>query len=261
MSKELAVREQNTFLSDIEMDRQAAEMLLATKHYNTLGKEGIFIVIRMSKALGIDPLVGLNKGFYVLSGKVGMYTELMAALIRKKGHSIIKDNKSTDQVCILHGKRADNGDTWQIRYSVDDASKAGLKKNMYDKMLSTMLYNRAMSMLARQLFPDVIMGMGYTPDEIHEIVESEKDWKTAEAEVVEESASVEAIHELLHMIGRTPTDYQNKVIDFLNKHGLIEDKIPLGLYNQTHERVSKKLEEISSELKEEVKEDKEVVSE
>jgi hypothetical protein len=255
MSKELSIRENNSFLSEIESDRQAAEMLMATKHYQTLTKEGIFTIIRMSKALGIDPLIGLNKGFYFLQGKVGMYTELMAALIRRKGHSIIKDSKSTKDICILHGKRADNGDTWTIRYSVDDAKTAGLKKNMYDKIQEIMIYNRAMSMLARQLYPDIIMGMGYTPDEIHEIVDSEKDLKTGDAEVVEEMASVEAIHELLHMIGRTPADYQNKVIDFLNKHGLVDDKIPLGLYNQTHERVSKKLEEMQEELKKETQEE------
>ncbi len=257
MSKELAIKEEvsfDTMLMDIENMQKMAQKLMQSKHYQAMGEAGIFAIVQKAKSLGINPLEALNGGLYYVNGKVGMSTEMMACLIRQAGHSISKDPRSDNNICILNGKRADTGDTWTIRFSMDDAKKAGIAKHMYEKWPAIMLYNRAMSTLARQLFPDVIKGAGYTMDELKEI-SANKGLQTVEAEIVEESASVEAIHELLHMIGRTPADYQNKVIDFLNKHGLVDDKIPVGLYNQTHERVSKKLEEMQEELKKETQEE------
>jgi hypothetical protein len=142
---------------------------MKTKHYQKMGEDGIFAIIQSSKSLGLNPLEGLNGALYYVQGKVGMGSETMNALIRKRGHSIVKDPKSDNTICILHGKRADTGDTWTVRFSVDDAKRAGLFKNMYDKYPGIMLYNRAMSMLARQLFPDIIHNAGYNKDELEEI--------------------------------------------------------------------------------------------
>tara|TARA_R110000868_G_scaffold138595_2_gene352815 strand:- start:197 stop:982 length:786 start_codon:yes stop_codon:yes gene_type:complete len=257
MSNELVVKDEISFdavLADIDTMKKMAQKLMQSKHFQTMGEDGIFAIIQRAKSLGIHPLEALNGSLFYVNGKVGMSTEMMASLIRQKGHSVSKDPKSDNSICILHGKRADTGDTWTVRFSMEDAKRAGIDKHMYQKYPGVMIYNRSMSMLARQLFPDVIKGAGYTMDELKEI-SANKGLQTVEAEIVEEMASVEAIHELLHMIGRTPSDYQNKVIDFLNKHGLVEDKIPLGLYNQTHERVSKKLEEMQEELKKETQEE------
>ena len=257
MTKEIAIKEEVSFdamLMDIENMQKMAQKLMQSKHYQVMGEAGIFAIVQKAKSLGINPLEALNGGLYYVNGKVGMSTEMMACLIRQAGHSISKDPRSDNNICILNGKRADTGDTWTIRFSMDDAKKAGIAKHMYEKWPAIMLYNRAMSTLARQLFPDVIKGAGYTMDELKEI-SANKGLAVAEAEVVEEMATVEQIHELLHMIGRTPADYQNRVIDFLNKHGLVDDKINMDLYNQTYDRVSKKLDEITAELKEEVKQE------
>lgn len=251
MSKEIAIKEEvnfDTMLMDIENMQKMANKLMQSKHYQAMGEAGIFAIVQKAKSLGINPLEALNGGLYYVNGKVGMSTEMMACLIRQAGHSISKDPKSDNNICILNGKRADTGDTWTIRFSMEDAKKAGIAKHMYEKWPAIMLYNRAMSTLARQLFPDVIKGAGYTMDELKEISAS-KGLAPAEMEDVTEMATVESIQALLHLIGQTPPDYQNRVIEFLNKHGLVEDKIPLDLYNQTYERVTKKIEEINAEIK------------
>lgn len=251
MSKEIAIKEEvnfDTMLMDIENMQKMANKLMQSKHYQAMGEAGIFAIVQKAKSLGINPLEALNGGLYYVNGKVGMSTEMMACLIRQAGHSISKDPKSDNNICILNGKRADTGDTWTIRFSMEDAKKAGIAKHMYEKWPAIMLYNRAMSTLARQLFPDVIKGAGYTMDELKEI-SSSKGLAPVEMEDVTEMATVESIQALLHLIGQTPPDYQNRVIEFLNKHGLVEDKIPLDLYNQTYERVTKKIEEINAEIK------------
>ena len=151
---EVAIRQNNfdVALNDIESTQKVCEKLMKTPHYSKLGQDGIYAVVAKAKSLNINPVEALNGGLYYVQGKVGMSAEMMAALIRQAGHSITKDPKSNESIVILHGRRADNGDTWMTSFSLDDAKRAGLLKNIYDKYPGIMLYNRAMSMLARQLF-------------------------------------------------------------------------------------------------------------
>lgn len=173
----VALREEpsmDMLLQDVETMQKMCAALMKTKHYQKMGEDGIFAIIQKAKSIGINPLEALNGGLYFLQGKIGMSSEMMASLIRQQGHSVIKDERSNEKICILKGKRADNGDTWSISFSMDDARRAGLAKNMYEKYPAVMLYNRAMSMLARQLFPDVIKGAGYTMEELREISDNKR---------------------------------------------------------------------------------------
>jgi hypothetical protein len=167
------IPEENDFnkqLAELDKIQDTCKKLMATKHYAALGEHGIHAVMARAKALGIHPFEALNGGFYVVQGKVGMSTEMMAALVRQRGHSIQKDPKSNAECVILHGKRADNGDTWICTFTRADAEAAGLWNTAtWKKYPAVMLYNRCMSMLFRQLFPDLSLGAGYVEDELHEI--------------------------------------------------------------------------------------------
>ena len=160
----------NTQLAELDKIQDTCKKLLQTSHYKKLGEEGIHAIISRAKALGIHPFEALNGGFHCINGKVGMSTEMMAALVRQKGHSITKDPKSNNELCILKGKRADNGDEWTCSFSKEDAMAAGLWGGpTWKKYPAIMLYNRCMSMLFRQLFPDLSLGAGYVEDELKEI--------------------------------------------------------------------------------------------
>ena len=157
-------------LTELDKIHATCKALSQTKHYQNFKEEGILAVLARAKTLKIDPFEALNSGFYIVQGKVGMTTEMMAALVRKQGHSIQKDPKSNNELCILHGKRKDNGDIWTCTFSKSDAEAAGLWGGpTWRKYPGIMLYNRCMSMLFRQLFPDIALGAGYVPDEIDEI--------------------------------------------------------------------------------------------
>lgn len=176
-------------LVSIDKMQDMCKKLMATKHYSRMGEEGVFAIIQKAKSLGLDPIDALGGSLFYIQGKVGMSSETMASLIRQAGHSVVKDQKSDNSICILHGKRKDNGDTWTCVFSMDDAKRAGLAKGMYDKYPAVMLYNRCMSMLARQLFPDVIKGSGYTLDELKEIAKVEEYNPKAEQQTIEIPAS------------------------------------------------------------------------
>ena len=174
-------------LAEFDKIQDTCKKLLATKHYQALGEAGIHAIMARAKTLGIHPFEALNGGFTCIQGKVGMSTEMMAALVRQKGHSIQKDPKSNSEVCILHGKRSDNGDTWTCTFSKEDAIAAGLWNGpTWKKYPTVMLYNRCMSMLFRQLFPDLSLGAGYVEDELKEITRTgdyaKGDMPMAEAE-------------------------------------------------------------------------------
>lgn len=235
---------------EIENTQRMCALLMKTPHYAKMGAEGIYAIVSKSKALGMNTMDALNGALYFVNGKVGMPAETMAALIRQKGHSIIKDSKSNDNVCILHGKRADNGDTWTISFSMEDALKAGLKKNMYDKYPSAMLYNRAMSFLARQLFPDLIKGAGYTLDELKEIAENSP-LPIGESEVVEEKKpqlTFDQVEELVALLRECGDEYYMKVFEAIRKPPIsLEgfENLPLALYERIKNAALKKREEVS----------------
>lgn len=174
-------------LAELEQIQNLCKKLLNTPHYKKLGEEGIHAIISRAKALGIHPFEALNGGFHCINGKVGMSTEMMAALVRRQGHSVTKDPKSTSECVILIGKRKDTGDTWVSKFDKQDAINAGLwNSNTWKKYPETMLYNRAMSQLFRQLFPDLSLGAGYVEDELNEINKTGdyKPLKAAEVEVI-----------------------------------------------------------------------------
>lgn len=159
MTKELAIKEEKyDLIADVEGMQNAAKKLMQTPHYAKLGNDGIFAIVQKARSLNVNELDALNGALYYLNGKVGMSAEMMCMLIRTNGHSITKDPKSNDNVCILHGRRKDNGDTWTESFSIDDAKRAGIYKNTWEKYPRNMCYCRALSNLARQLFPDVIKG-------------------------------------------------------------------------------------------------------
>ncbi len=245
----------DTAFRDIENTQKLCNMLMKTSHYQKMGQEGIFAIVAKARGLNISPMDALNGGLYYVQGKVGMSSEMMATLIRKQGHSVVKDAKSTNDICILHGKRADNGDTWIISFSIDDAKRAGLFKNMYEKYPGVMLYNRAMSMLARQLFPDVIKGAGYTLEELNEIavnkpsnnrlkeVESYNDLST-DVEIIEDKLSNEQVKELNDILALVP-EYKEIVLKALNGKNITDLKdVPNDMYvrilNKAHELISLK---------------------
>jgi hypothetical protein len=120
------------------------------------------------RAFGWDVMTALNN-YHVIEGTASLKPEAMLGLVRRMGHSVTLTIETTadGKVGIAKGRRADNGDEHVARFSTHDAVVAGLagKKN-WKQYEDAMLTWRAVSALCRVLFPDVVMGAGYTPEEI-----------------------------------------------------------------------------------------------
>lgn len=210
-------------LHDLDATHKICQALLKTPHYAKIGPEGIFAIVQKAKVLGVHPLEALNGGLWCLQGKVEMSAQLMNQLIRQAGHSITKDPSSDDSICILHGKRADNGDTWTESFSIQDAKRAGIysEKSAWGKYPRAMLFARALSMLARQLFPDVIKNC-YVEGEIRDAIPLDAQVRQdlpKEPEPVARILEEEAI-ELLGILNECSPDYQDKVKKFIKRSNL-----------------------------------------
>jgi len=159
MANEVTVKEDTQLMmAEIKNTQEMCRMLMQAPHYKRMGDEGIYAVVEKAKSIGVSPLEALNGGMYYVQGKVELTSAMMNHLIRANGHSITKDKRSDETICILHGKRKDNGDTWVESFSIQDAKQAGIYRNQWLKYPKDMLFARALSRLARQLFPDIIKG-------------------------------------------------------------------------------------------------------
>lgn len=262
MSNEIVKKESNT-ICEIEESANILNRLMKLPHYQKIGADQVFAMIMKAKSLNMDMVYALNGGLYCIKGKVGMPAEAMAAMIREKGHSITKDKASTDTCCILHGKRADNGDTWTCKFSIEDAKKAKIFSNVWESYPQAMVYNRAMSFLARQLFPDIIKGAGYTLDELKEIAGNKElqEVEFEEVKQVDEKISTEQVNELVKLLECFDDAFRKNWFELIKKEPLCAQRIedlPLSEFekrkNQLVDRIKKLPKKEIVEEKKEVKE-------
>jgi len=154
---------------EAQMLSQWATMVAASPYYQKAGgKAGILSMWLAAKELGIPPMSALNGGLYYVQGQVTMSARMMNTLIRQRGHSINKI-QGTAEVCHLRGKRRDNGDVAESVFTMKQAVAAGLTKNpVWKSYPERMLFNRALSNLAKDLFADCI-GTAYVEGELDDI--------------------------------------------------------------------------------------------
>lgn len=122
------------------------------------------------QGFGWDVMTSL-RNYHVIEGTATLRPEAMLGLVRRAGHSVSiatsPNEEGHGRTVFAYGQRADTGDQHTARFSEEDAKKAGLagKKN-WQQYLDSMLTWRAVSQLCRVLFPDVVLGAGYVPEEI-----------------------------------------------------------------------------------------------
>jgi hypothetical protein len=116
------------------------------------------------RAYGWDVMIAM-RNFHVIEGTASLRPEALLGLVRQAGHSVlieVNGNKAT-----ATGKRYDNGDTHTAEFTTHDAETAGLlQKRNWKQYGDAMLTWRAVSILCRVLFPDVVLGAGYVPEEL-----------------------------------------------------------------------------------------------
>ena len=150
---------------------------------NLLAQSGFFadsrgaaqavVKVLAGREIGFGPIASMT-GIHVISGRVSISANLMAAAIKRSGRYDYRVREMTPQRCEIEFRER-YGDKWEIigssEFTAQDARLAGTK-NM-DKYARNMLFARAMSNGARWYCPDIFGGPVYTPEELGAAVDGE----------------------------------------------------------------------------------------
>jgi len=148
-------------------------------HWKKLGGNGkpeevtatILSVMLLARELGFSPMQAVSGGINNIQGKFEISARLMNQAIRSRGHKI-QVKILTDDLCKIWGQRKDTFEEMEVFYSIEEARRSGLVKDggAWKKNPQDMLFARAISRLARRLYPDCIGGC-YIEGELQETVQ------------------------------------------------------------------------------------------
>lgn len=150
-------------LDDVE---RLARIAVASSYTACRRPEEAAFLLMTGRELGLSPMQSL-RGIYVVSGKPVLSADLMVAAVRRSGLcESWRVVESTPQRCEIETLR--KGETVPARrvWTMDDAKRAGLTgKGTWAAYPAAMLRHRCAADLARQEYPDVLLGL-YDPDEM-----------------------------------------------------------------------------------------------
>jgi len=148
-------------------------------HWKKLGGNGkpeevtatILSVMLLARELGFSPMQAVSGGINNIQGKFEISARLMNQAIRSRGHKI-QVMLLTDEICKIWGQRKDTLEEMEVSYHIEEARRSGLVKEggAWKKTPQDMLFARAISRLARRLYPDCIGGC-YIEGELQETIQ------------------------------------------------------------------------------------------
>lgn len=150
----------------------------------------VMFSIMTGAELGLSPMASI-RAIHVIKGKPVLAADAMLAVVLSRGAAeCFELVESTEEKATYRTKRVGSKNEVVYTYTIDDAKKAQLVKDDsgWVKHPKNMLRARCISMLARIVYPDLLMGI-YTPEEIHE---AEND-NVQDAEFVEKTVVAGAL--------------------------------------------------------------------
>jgi hypothetical protein len=143
-----------------------AQIAIASKLTKLSRVEEAAVILMTGRELGLQPMQSL-RGIYVVDGKPTLSADMMVAVIRGSGLcESWRIVESTAERCTIttrrKGEQHDASRTWTRA----DATLAGVaSKDTWRKYPAIMLRHRCAADLARQEYPDVLLGL-YDPEEL-----------------------------------------------------------------------------------------------
>ena len=145
-----------------------------------------FVAAETGAALGLEPLQALAS-IAVINGRATLSSDLMAAVIRRAGHTLRIVENSPESVTATLIRADDKTFKFEVTWDKDKATKAGLwgQKGPWSQYPTQMLRARAITEVARQGASEALMGMIYSPEDFGATITDTGE--VLEAEIVNDS--------------------------------------------------------------------------
>jgi hypothetical protein len=168
MTQAMMVHNGDTALpNDIQQVRQLAKDAIGSGFCGFKRAEDAMLAILTGRDLGFSAAQSL-RAFHVIEGKPTLSADAMVAacVSRKDVCEYFRTVESTGRICTVETKRAGEGGPRRLSFTIEEAQAANLTgKGNWGKYPAAMLRARAKSALARDVYPDLLMGL-YDPDEL-----------------------------------------------------------------------------------------------
>lgn len=145
-----------------------------------------FVAAETGAALGLEPLQALAS-IAVINGRATLSSDLMAAVIRRAGHTLRIVENSPESVTATLIRADDKKFEFTVTWDKDKATKAGLwgQKGPWSQYPTQMLRARAITEVARQGASEALMGMIYSPEDFGATITDTGE--VLEAEVIDDA--------------------------------------------------------------------------
>ena len=127
-----------------------------------------FVAAETGAALGLEPLQSLAS-IAVINGRATLSADLMAAVIRRAGHTLRIIENNPESVTAILIRDDDKTFKFEVTWDKNKAMKAGLwgQRGPWSQYPAQMLRARAITEVARQGASEVLMGMIYSPEDFN----------------------------------------------------------------------------------------------
>lgn len=203
----------------------------------------IFVILQMGIELGLKPMQALN-GINVIQGKPTLAPQTMLALIYQKSakpyirfFTKLNEAGEFESYC-CEMAREKGQDSYTAEWNEKKAREMNLlTKDNWKKQFENMCKWRCVSEAARVIFPDIIQGF-YTPEEMEENIELEKQAPRIEPEATSQPISSETtIKEIEKTFNANSINIElPDTSTFIDKHTTI--KVPVSEKEMKHARTS-----------------------
>ena len=145
-----------------------------------------FVAAETGAALGLEPLQALAS-IAVINGRATLSSDLMAAVIRRAGHTLRIVENSPESVTATLIRADDKTFKFEVTWDKDKAVKAGLwgQRGPWSQYPTQMLRARAITEVARQGASEALMGMIYSPEDFGATITDTGE--VIEAEIVDDT--------------------------------------------------------------------------
>lgn len=212
----------------------------------------IFVAVNWGIEIGLSPMQSLHS-IAVINGRPSVWGDAALALVRGSGHLEYIEEKQTDTQATCRIKRKGEPEA-VYTFTTNDAQKAGLlnKPGPWSQYPRRMMQMRARSFALRDIFTDVLKGIGIADEEkdkapaeeIHteaiapiDPLASTPAPEVTEAEVFLDEEEVVTVADIKALYSKAPAELKPKVLEQLDEDWRAAGPEDLAIYKDKIERV------------------------